>query len=75
MATTFLTTAATGDTTIALTSSSTDNDVWAAYENNADYDTSESDAKCILFIQALRFILLRRPSKSGNLFFLNLPVE
>ena len=49
----------------ALTSASTDAELWAAFENNADYDTSGDVSKAALFIQACRFILLRRPSKAG----------
>lgn len=42
-----------------LTSSSTDAQIAAAYEDNADYDLQDSVSKCKDFIQAVRFRLFR----------------
>ena len=44
---------------MSLTSSSTDAQVRAAYEDNADYDTTASVAKAKLFVQACRIRLSR----------------
>ena len=44
---------------LALTSSSTNAQVWAEYEDNSDYDITGDVAKVKLFIVACRFILRR----------------
>lgn len=46
-----------------LTSSSTVAECVAAYVDNADYDTEGSAARCRLFIQAVRILLLKVPKK------------
>ena len=49
----------------ALSSSSTDAVVWAAYDDNAAYDVDESVTKAKLFIEACRILLRRRPNRVG----------
>ena len=47
----------------ALSSSSTDAQVWAAYDDNAAYDVDESVSKAEAFIEACRILLRRRPNQ------------
>ena len=47
----------------ALSSSSTDQQVWDAYDNNASYDVDESVSKAEAFIEACRILLRRRPTQ------------
>lgn len=49
-----------------LTSSSTDAEVAAAYEDNADYDLQDSVSMCKDFIQAVRFRLFRLREEAGQ---------
>ena len=49
---------------MTLTSASTDTQVAAAYEDNADYRESNDRSKAALFIQACRFILHRTPKRA-----------
>lgn len=51
-----------------LSSSSTDAEVWAAYDDNASYDTDNSLSKCSAFITACRILLRRTPQQAihGN---------
>lgn len=46
---------------MALTSASTDDEVRAAYEDNAGYDQANSATMARAFAVACRFILMRRP--------------
>jgi hypothetical protein len=50
----------------ALNSSSTDTEVWAAYDDNASYEEDQSRAKCLAFITACRILLRRRPSRAAR---------
>lgn len=43
-----------------LTSSSTDAEVWAAYDDNASYEEDASRTKCLAFITACRILIRRR---------------
>lgn len=45
----------------ALTSASTDQQVWDAFDNNADYDIDASATKAQYFVQACRILMRRRP--------------
>lgn len=47
----------------ALSSASTDQQVWDAYDDNAAYDVDESVSKCQYFIEACRILLRRRPNQ------------
>lgn len=49
----------------ALSSSSTDQEVWNAYDDNAAYDVDSSIAKAKNFIEACRILLRRRPNRVG----------
>jgi hypothetical protein len=49
----------------ALTGSSTDEAVWAQYDDNAAYDVDSSVTKAKLFIEACRVLLRRRPTSIG----------
>lgn len=46
----------------ALSSSSTDAQVVAAYDDNASYAEDNSVAKCRAFVTACRFLIRRRPT-------------
>ena len=45
-----------------LSSSSTDQAVWDAYDDNASYDEDNSAAKAKIFITACRILIRRRPN-------------
>lgn len=47
----------------ALSSSSTDQQVWNAYDDNSAYDVDASVDKAKLFIEACRILLRRRPNQ------------
>lgn len=54
---------------MSLTATSTDAEVWAAYDNNASYEEDGSRTKALAFITACRIILRRRPTatkRDGN---------
>jgi len=55
------------DATMAstLTGTSTDAEVWAAYDDNASYEEDASRAKALSFTTACRILLRRRPSRSA----------
>jgi hypothetical protein len=46
---------------MTLTSTSTDDQVYAEYEDNCSYDVNNSVTQCRLFIVACRFLLRREP--------------
>ena len=46
-----------------LTSSSTDAEVWAAYDDNASYEEDASRTKALAFITACRILIRRRPKR------------
>jgi len=46
-----------------LTSSSTDAEVWASYDDNASYEEDESRTKAAAFITACRILMRRRPKR------------
>jgi hypothetical protein len=45
----------------ALSSTSTDAQVWAAYDDNASFEEDSAPAKAAAFITACRILLRRRP--------------
>lgn len=47
----------------AVTSASTDEQVWDAYDDNASYQEDESVTKAQAFITACRLLLRRRPNQ------------
>jgi hypothetical protein len=47
-------------------SSSTDDDVWDAYDDNASYEEDGSRSKALAFITACRILLRRRPESTGR---------
>lgn len=47
----------------ALSSASTDQEVWDEYDDNASYEEDESVSKAQAFITACRFLLRRRPNQ------------
>ena len=49
----------------AVTSSSTDQEVWDAYDNNASYEEDESASKAQAFITVCRVLLRRRPVQTS----------
>lgn len=49
-----------------LSSTSTDAEVAAAYDDNASYETDASPSKAAAFIEAVRILLRRRPKKAGK---------
>ena len=49
----------------SLSSSSTDQEVWDAYDDNASYEEDASVVKAAAFITACRILLRRRPKKAG----------
>ena len=49
----------------SLSSSSTDTEVWASYDDNASYEEDSSTTKAAAFITACRILLQRRPRKAG----------
>ena len=49
-----------------LTSSSTDAQVWAAYEDNSAYDLESDATKAREFVQACRILLRRQPRRAGH---------
>lgn len=46
-----------------LSSSSTDTEVWAAYDDNASYEEDADRAKAAAFITACRVLIRRRPKR------------
>lgn len=46
-----------------LTSTSTDAEVWASYDDNASYEEDSSRAKALAFVTACRILLRRRPNR------------
>ena len=50
----------------SLSSSSTDAQVRAAYDDNASYEEDASASKCQAFITACKILLVRRPSSVTN---------
>ena len=51
---------------MAIDSTSTDAEVWAAYDDNASYEEDASPTKCRAFITACRVILRRRPATASR---------
>lgn len=49
-----------------VTSTSTDAEVRAAYDDNASYDIESSPTKCQAFIVAARLLLRREPAQAGR---------
>lgn len=49
-----------------LSSTSTDEQVWAAYDDNASFEEDASSAKAAAFVTACRILLRRRPASYGN---------
>lgn len=50
----------------AVTSASTDDEVWDAYDDNASYEEDSSRAKALAFITSCRVLLRRRPASTGR---------
>ena len=46
-----------------LSSSSTDSEVWAAFDDNASYEEDGSRTKALAFLTACRILLRRRPKR------------
>lgn len=46
-----------------LSSSSTDAQVWAAYDDNASYEEDDDRSKALAFITACRFLIRRKPKR------------
>ncbi len=46
-----------------LTSSSTDTQVWAAYDDNASYEEDGSRTKALAFLTACIFLIRRKPKR------------
>ena len=46
-----------------LSSSSTDTEVWAAYDDNASYEEDADSSKAAAFITACRILVRRRPKR------------
>lgn len=51
---------------MALTSASTDAQVWAEFDDNADYEANASRAQCLAFRTACRYLMRRRPTEIGR---------
>jgi hypothetical protein len=51
---------------MALTSASTDAQVWAEFDDNADYESSGSRTEAIAFRTAIRYLMRRRPTEIGR---------
>lgn len=49
-----------------LTGSSTDAEVWAAYDDNASYEEDASRTKALAFLTACRILLRRTPARSSR---------
>lgn len=49
----------------ALSSSSTDAEVWEAYDDNASFEEDSSPTKAAAFITACRILLRRRPQMTN----------
>lgn len=47
-----------------LSSSSTDQQVWDCFDDNASYDVDSSVSKCQAFIEACRILMRRRPVRT-----------
>jgi len=47
---------------MALTSASTDAQVWAEFDDNADYEANASRTECLAFRTACRYLMRRRPT-------------
>jgi hypothetical protein len=46
-----------------LTSSSTDAQVWAAYDDNASYEEDGDRTKALAFLTACKFLIRRKPKR------------
>lgn len=51
---------------MALSSTSTDAEVYAAYEDNANYRELESAEKAWRFVEACRILIFRMPKSAGG---------
>lgn len=51
---------------MALTSASTDAQVWAEFDDNADYEASGSTGMALSFRTACRYLMRRRPTEIGR---------
>jgi hypothetical protein len=51
---------------MSLSSTSTDAEVWAAFDDNADYEASGSSAMALAFRTACRYLMRRRPTEIGR---------
>jgi hypothetical protein len=51
---------------MSLTSTSTDAEVWAAFDDNADYEATGSRAEATAFRTAIRYLMRRRPTAIGR---------
>jgi len=49
-----------------ISSSSTDPEIWDAYDDNASYEEDVSRTKALAFITACRIILRRRPESTSR---------
>ncbi len=49
----------------SLSSTSTDQEVWASYDDNASYEEDSNAAKARAFITACRILLQRRPKQAN----------
>ena len=50
----------------SLTSSSTDAQVWASYDDNASYEEDSDTTRALAFITACRILLQRRPKRTSH---------
>jgi len=51
---------------MAITSASTDSEVWASFDDNADYESSGSCSMALAFRTACRYLMRRRPTEIGR---------
>ena len=51
---------------MALTSASTDAQVWAEFDDNADFESTGSRSQALAFRTAIRYLMRRRPTEIGR---------
>ena len=51
---------------MSLSSTSTDAEVWAAFDDNADYEANASRSEALAFRTAVRYLMRRRPTEIGR---------
>jgi len=51
---------------MSLSSTSTDVEVWAAFDDNADYEANASRSEALAFRTAVRYLMRRRPTEIGR---------